>query len=521
MSEIETPTTESRGPRLESRRSVPGTLALIAETLDSNTGTPAETPNPDDRDPSPESRVSALVTAETPAETRTETPAKPNGRRRYQHGRRHAKVIVVKHKGLRRPKSAAAAGKTDDPTPRSVRFIAGPALGALTLIVAVMASVGQKMFAESEGAVGVIGFRAKGEPGHFDFTPWFAPAVFDLSVAALLNLGMSAAYRNRSPWPYWIVAFSLGGFSIFTNTQHPGAIVFAGASAVLMVVWFLKLYGRYVELEIAARRRAGARPQLVLSGLMLAAPRTAVRAQIIATRKPLSPRVAELVAAGRDTNERDLAIRMSDLWLTIFDDRRATEYNEAKLKLWNRGKRRAARRKAALTAWREVDRRLGLDVVELSGIELGEITYVAPAPEPAAVVAPPAVVAPTRPATPPARRTPRDGTDLMNRTVEMKVHQVAPTSPAPGKPTVSIDTVPGIPPVHDQDLRERVIKDLHHVVTIINHPDYKDVWHSRAEKIEKPDIKAATGMPGSGVQQRLMTLMNDLRALPMTSGTTA
>lgn len=501
MSEIETPDTETRDPATGSRPRVSETLSHITETLTlaagTPAGTPAETPAPATRVPGPESRVPALVGTETRPETRT--PAKPRPARRV------VRTTVVKHTGLRRPRKGTADRADGPKIPRSVRFMAGSGVALLTLIVGVMASVGQVLFAKTQGAVKMIWI------GKVDITPYFAPAVFDVAVSVLFALGMSAAYKNRSPWLYWISGFALGSFSIFTNTRHQGALLFAGASGVLMLVWFLKLYGQYVDLEIAASRRAAAKPKLILSGLMLAAPRTAIRAQIISTRKDLPARVAQLNAAGRPTTERELAIRLADLYITLFDDLKAVRLREFAAKKERKekaGRKRDAKRAARLTAWREIDRRLGLEVVDLNGIELGEVTYLKPAPEPE-----PAPVAPAR-ANPAA---PRPATaEVLKRTVPLKVTTAAPTSPAPGTPSLDIDKLPGLPRITDPDLRERVIRDVHHVATIITHDDLKD-WFTRPEKIEKPDIKLATGMTGSGVQQRLMTLMNDLRALRVTS----
>ncbi len=512
MREIETPNSETPGPRPESRPRVSGTLTLIDETLAgtrpetpaAGPETPAETPAPAES-PSPESRVSAQVTAETPAGT----PA---------HPARPAKVI---RRTVARPvKSRPGSRKAGDPgtgtavvIPRSIRWAAGPALGVLTLLVGVMAGVGQMLFAVAQGAVNIIKVHS------VDLTPWFAPFVFDAAMVALFALGMSAVYRRRSPWLCWHSAFAIGAFSIFTNTQHEGALFFAGASVVLMIVWFCKLHGQYVDVLIAQNRRSDARSGLPL---WLTAPRTWLRSEIITSRKakPIASAAQKMLAAGEETSERDLAILLADRWLIIRDDVYAVETKN--VSVWNRVARRTARRKAKLTAWREIDQRLGLPVVELDGIELAEVRYAAPPPPaPVAEVTTPAPAAAPQ-QQPAAPRPPRDGTDLIKRTVRFTA--TAPQSPAPGKVAIDIDKVPGLPriPADNTDLRERVIKDIGYIVTIINHSDYdKGRWHSREEKIQQPDIKTATGMTGKGVQQRLMTLMNDLRALPMASNTTA
>ncbi|MGK5677560.1 hypothetical protein [Actinoplanes sp. URMC 104] len=483
MPETETHSVETPETSVESPKTVSETLAAIAETL-------TET----DR---------AAETVETRAASRPvsglRSPVSETETRRPAPRRTIRKVVVHKHTGIRRPARPlfSRTPKTADVKkqengeqvmPLSVRLLGGFGLTILSGLVAVMASVGQVLFAKAQGAVEMLWLL-----GH-DITPYFAPALFDLSVAVLLARGLRAAYKNRSPWPYWIAGFGVGGYSMFTNTQHEGALLFAGASGILMLIWFLNLYGDYVDLEIAAERRAAARPKLILSDLMLSAPRTAIRAQIIVSRKDLPRRVAELAAEGKPTSERALAIKMADLWLTLFDDRLMAELAVAGRK---NGARKQARRKAKLTAWREVDRRLGEELVDLTGIEIGEVTYAAPKPQPA-----PVVVEPQPQAEKPKERPAN-----------------APVSPAAGKSELPMD---GLPVITDPALRAEADKDLKYLVRIITHPDFdKGRWHSRKDDFSKADIETATGIVGSGTQYRLMVLVNKLRDLPLHDKTAA
>lgn len=251
--------------------------------------------------------------------------------------------------------------------PRSVKIASGVPTAILTIIVGVIASLGQIEFAREHDFVRMIVIDK------FDVTPYLAPFVFDLAVAALFNLGTHVAYRNMTPWPAWSAGLALAGLSIYTNTQHTAAFICAGASLVLMVIWLLKLIYRYLELERERGNRSAGTPKFLFSELMQVAPRVAWHARIIAIRKPLTARVAELEAMGEKTTVRDLAIQMAELYIEILDDREVAELKNTKL--WQYKARQLARRRARIVAWDEVTRRVGRDVIDRQGIKVTPVEY--------------------------------------------------------------------------------------------------------------------------------------------------
>jgi hypothetical protein len=281
-----------------------------------------------------------------------------------------------------------AADADEQPRARWEQFAAGWPQMILTIAVAIMASTGQIQYAIENGATGMIWLL-----GH-DITPLFAPAVLDLSVAALYARGMYVAVRYKaSPWLPWIAGTAIGVFSVYTNTKHEhAALLFAGASAIGVVSWMVALLLKYWNLPHVKARRSTAKPRLMTSSLVLASPRTARRAWTISRRRPIATCAAEMNKNGTTITERDLVIKAAELYNTVFDDRVLAELEElgeppekqmgaAARRAWER-RRDLAVKRAEIVAWDAVDMMLGLQVIEREGIQVNRVTYLEPDPQP-------------------------------------------------------------------------------------------------------------------------------------------
>lgn len=296
----------------------------------------------------------------------------------------------------------------------------GGYLSALTVVVAIVAAVGQKVYAVEEKFVGQI------ELFGFDATPWFAPFVFDFAVAALLHGGINAARDRQSPWPWWGGATIVAGLSVYTNASHVGAQITASASAGLFVIWGLHLYGRYRKI-VRDRQMEDVRAEhfLATDVLFEIDKRLAERALIITQTKPLDQAVRFRHAQGETTlTSRAVAILAARLYNDIFDDElyalmnphraarpaegtgtdgadvNSVRADEDKVQFWQFNRRRRARRLAAMTAGDAVDGYLGLPVPNRRGIVPSRVTYAAPEPPPVIGIAP--APAPALPPAPPA-----------------------------------------------------------------------------------------------------------------------
>lgn len=345
----------------------------------------------------------------------------------------HGSVPVVTESTAAAPTSAAPrhAAKT--------KSHGHQARAWLTVVVAVVASLGQAQYARAHQFVSMI--KIPEFPGLWgytigpvDVTPWLAVAVFDLAVAALLYSGRAAIKMGLSPWPFWYAAMAVAGFSVYTNTQHAGGWVTAPASAVLFLIWFLTLYYEYLEDRKDKGNLADAVPNLLLSKLVIIDRRLALRAWVIASTRPLARGVAHRKTMGETVSPRDLAIQVARLYLDVYDDqvitqlRTGREERKDRVRVWQRRQRRAAFSRAVMTASDAVDHYLGLPVIERTGIKAARISYAdaieeSPRVHQLARVYPPA---PTQP-------TPR---------------QLAAQQPA-SQPASTVQLVPVAPPVPD------------------------------------------------------------------------
>lgn len=522
MTETETlrPSTETRVSGLDARTQTGTETGTGAGRIPTQTRTETET-----------APVPGPGPTQTPGtETQTQT-----GTRR---GRR-SKVIIF------RSGPGPIGTKTGTKTGTGVRhwLADGGYLTALTIVVAVVASLGQKMFAVQEHFVRLIVI-----PGFdVDITPWLAVAAFDLSVAALLHGGIRAARMDQSPWPWWSGAAIVGGLSIYTNTQHPGAWITASASSALLIMWFLRMYGEYAALT--RTRRAAAPPKLLTSTLLIVDRKLAYRAWVISTTKPLKAAVAYRRKLGEALTERDIAVLAARLYLQVQADMLYTEMNPhlvlddngkpsgKKVRFWQGDRKARAQLLADMTAGDAVDQYMGLPVIDRQGIKPGRVTYAPLEQTPTLGALPPAAPQATpgpqptpQPTTAPQHQPepqPQDGPKPQQKPAN------APTSPASSNlPTfltleqiaaqisAGIDRLPTIDPSIDcechqtkpcgRKLIDHFQRKGQYVVSVVN--TFSD-WATRVERIGKADITTATSKTGGGITNEMAGMFDHLRKL--------
>ena len=152
------------------------------------------------------------------------------------------------------------------------------------------------------------------------------PAVLELVAVAFLLTGYRRARRGDSPSALWLLAAGIGGFAVYTNVVHSGGrsgLVFGAASAITLILWFVKLRDDYRHFQRQTGQATRPRPKLGL--LWLIAPRLAVRAWVLAARRRIST--------------VDEAVAYAEVWRAVFEDARSA---------------RVPRSLARRTAWRTV-----------------------------------------------------------------------------------------------------------------------------------------------------------------------
>jgi hypothetical protein len=180
---------------------------------------------------------------------------------------------------------------------------------ALAGIATVLAASGQVEFARWAGIT--------------DLRAYAVPAVLELVAVAFLLIGYRRARRGDSPAALWLLAAVVGAFAVYTNVAHSGeraGLVFGGASALALILWFVKLRDDYRQYQ----RHTGqaTRPRPKLGALWLVAPRLATRAWVVAARRRIST--------------VDEAVGYAEVWRAVYEDARTADV-----------RRRLARR----TAW--------------------------------------------------------------------------------------------------------------------------------------------------------------------------
>lgn len=367
--------------------------------------------------------------------------------------------------------SAATTGPTPATMPstgwRSYRTL-------LTAVVAVVASIGQVQFARRVHFTHMIEL-----PGVFDLTPWLAVAVFDLSVATLLDAGRRVIPTKLSPWPFWAAAAGIAGLSVWTNARHEGAWITAPASGVLFVTWFVALLYEYRLWRMNEGHLVGTSPNLLTSRLFLIRPALAYRAWVIASTRPLA-RCLTYRAGQGDTGltVRDLAVISARLFHDVHTDRIAVEL--AQVSVWQRRLRRAARNRALMTATDNLDVFLGLPVIRREGVVVSQVGYVQPEPPPAPPVR-------QQPDEPPMTEWVREVATA--RTTRQATMSAAPTSPAPA----------GVPDVPDVDT---AWLDTHAARIGLVQRVTGDGWWNAAKPLSVDAVQALGREHGEGLANR-------------------
>src|SRR5258705_4985906 len=121
---------------------------------------------------------------------------------------------------------------------------------SLAAVATVLAASGQVEFAHCAGIT--------------DLRAFAVPAVLELVAVAFLLTGYRRARRCDSATGLWLLAAAVGGFAVYTNVVHTGGrsgLVFGAASAITLVLWFVKLPGDYRQVPRPARPATPAPPQ--------------------------------------------------------------------------------------------------------------------------------------------------------------------------------------------------------------------------------------------------------------------
>ena len=181
----------------------------------------------------------------------------------------------------------------------------------LALVATVLAASGQIQFAHWAGIT--------------DVRAYAVPAVLELVAVAFLLIGYRRARRGDSPAALWLLAAAVGAFAVYTNVAHSGraGLVFGAASAVTLILWFVKLRDDYRHFQRHTGQATKPRPKF--GALWLVAPRLSARAWVVAARRRIST--------------VDEAVAYAEVWRAVFEDSRTA-----------RVRRSLARR----TAWRSV-----------------------------------------------------------------------------------------------------------------------------------------------------------------------
>jgi hypothetical protein len=444
---------------------------------------------------------------------------------------------------------------------------AGGYLTTLTIVIGIVASIGQKEYAEKKAKfvnqIGAFGV---------DLTPWFAPFVFDLAVAALLHGGLRAARARHSPWPWWICGAAVAGLSTYTNFDHDGGKVTGTASIGLFVIWGLYLLNEYKTIIRKREVEDSIDDEFRSTDVLFTVDKAlADRAWFIARTKPLAVGLAYRHRLGEtDLTKRDLAILAARIYRDVLADQLDVQMNPTAaapagstddekapaktrpVRWWQRRRRARARRLAEMTAGDAIDRLFGLPVPERSGVIVAKVTYaeqddrsllgsvtaaayVQPAPAIASAAAPAAPALPAPNAAPVAAAAPRRRVSAAPAAAELlPADQGEPTvvvvpdgAPAgnAGINWVPIDKIPGLPAIDPAivcechaEVPKRCGKPLlHHVQRrgkyVLAIVSRVEEWDTRAARIGKREIKEVCEVGSSGTQNEMALVFDQLRAL--------
>ena len=162
----------------------------------------------------------------------------------------------------RRESTPGANSPRDQEPPESWLLRTGMSVcvWGLAAVATILAASGQVEFARWAGIT--------------DIRAYAVPAVLELVAVAFLLIGYRRARRGDSPAALWLLAAVVGGFAVYTNVAHSGGragLIYGAASAITMILWFVKLRDDYRHFQ----RQTGqaTRPRPKLGALWLVAPR--------------------------------------------------------------------------------------------------------------------------------------------------------------------------------------------------------------------------------------------------------
>ncbi len=164
------------------------------------------------------------------------------------------------------PRLASRPPLAEQREPWALRVGLSASVWLLAGVATLLAASGQITFARWAGVTDVRAFAV--------------PAVLELVAIAFLLIGYRRARRGDSPGAMWLLAAGVGGFAVYTNIAHSGraGLVFGAASAVTLILWFVKLRDDYRQFQ----RHTGqaTRPKPKFGALWLVAPRLTARAWV-------------------------------------------------------------------------------------------------------------------------------------------------------------------------------------------------------------------------------------------------
>lgn len=208
-----------------------------------------------------------------------------------------------------------------------------------------------------------------------DWRRFLLPGSTEFAVIGFLLIGQYALSKDQKPFMWWRIAAVFAVLAVLMNSVHGDtghkiqqALIFGGASAASLVMWFAKFWIDYLDVRKRKGQIAGLRPKVWTFG--------AIRFVPLAWR-------ADLIVARCDQVEtRAEAYRLAELWRMVFQDVCAQDGQDRKI----------ARR----TAWYTVYQELGVKVIQPKGLKLATVDF-APPPPPPPVQTPAPVMPPRQP----------------------------------------------------------------------------------------------------------------------------
>lgn len=238
-----------------------------------------------------------------------------------------------------------------------------------------------------------------------DWRRFLLPGSTEFAVIGFLLIGQYALGKEQSPFMWWRIAAVFAVLAVLMNSVHGDAghkmqqaLIFGGASAASLVMWFAKFWIDYLDFRKREGHIAGLRPKVWTFGAY--------------RYLPLAWRADLIVARCEEVKTRAQAISMAEVWRMVYQDVRAQD---------------KSRKIAKRTAWYTVYRELGIKVIQPQRLELAEVTFAPPQPPPP----------PPAPVTPPKARTTPNAAPAAAGTPATTTHTAAPAETPDDKPKIT------------------------------------------------------------------------------------